>query len=1161
MALTAQVLAQIYFGDITRWDDAAILALNPGVPVMHLTAAGIIQPIMRLDDCDENYILKRVFNKVYGGNTTAPLDFTANLGPRANPNVKLIAGGTSVASWVLGHDATLAFVFRHTAKFYTMPQIWLSKEGDPVPFGASSVTLVASALEEGAGMFLDSHFEASRDGDGDHSFMFDISGAPGFHAWPFSTYVYIVLRRETMRSSLTCDDRQELADFMAFLWEDVDFFHWLAFDEHSSVTPLPEVIAHNVFEELNEELYCEGRVLKNPEGNRTSNFYTEGDFVDLLETATIMYNSMLGADAGARLLVHHSDNPLSDAGKDPNGLEVGLGHDPQTQGTVALVTANAVGMAHTLEEMQAGAEGLVAIPMGLVGLGAFYQLCETTALPENCTWNDLQLRMSPSTVGAILRGQVTTWNDPAIANDNPDVDTLPNENIQLFGLDFSAAWTGSLKANFGNDFEFKSGSVIEDTWEHLHAQVAHTPFSFGLVPTIGTLQTTPHATKFAAVYNRARQAVVPSPEALTACGYDTFSPDVPGYFGTNVTWSMDPGCYPLSELLFMLLGTEFESDNVQKSCVDAGVEFAVDHVRWLAGVSDHAALNPNETHEEREASLGGGLGACKAYWITEEEQSASELFSSWGVGPLLDSHPDMKKRNLEELERITCDGKSVVAHHRDLNFLGQGVYVTAWILTGLSWLFIFSAIAWVWRNWRRRIIFNSSPRLLLVLLMGAAIGVAVLPLFALEERNIDLHDPVAPNKDNLDAACQAQPYFICAGMSLMFLALILKSRRLVLIFNNPKLKRVFISDSRIETQIYLFVALQLVLVTLPTFIGDPFHWERVTLAWDPVSKDPTSSVGVCSIGTTGAVALLVPQGTIFLVLLALALYFSWASRTVPWGFGEGKWIAIAVVLIVEAVAFSIPVLMLSYFQPGVNFFIKTVLILVIFMGTVAAIFIPKLILVYYTGADGAWRTGQSSNSNSQSRSRNKYTGGENSATRHTHSRGAVVSDQHVGAASDPHLASKESVISWMPGVDSMNAIMPNTGPDLNKSSSKMKKGASYRGAGASTGSLDYLGHIKLASKGSRLAMGGNTLRTDPATGLVMTARAARADSDVSSLDSKHCKNELFAQVNEIMENDDRYARLLVYASRRHADEGVRFMKAVRCARLCSLSCSMCAFRC
>ena len=68
-----------------------------------------------------------------------------------------------------------------------------------------------------------------------------------------------------------------------------------------------------------------------------------------------------------------------------------------------------------------------------------------------------ELNLSPETVAGIFNDEITTWDDPAIAEDNPDAD-LPSENITAVHRSDESGTTG----NFTNYL----GTVAESDWPH-----------------------------------------------------------------------------------------------------------------------------------------------------------------------------------------------------------------------------------------------------------------------------------------------------------------------------------------------------------------------------------------------------------------------------------------------------------------------------------------------------------------------------------------------------------------------------------------------------------------------------------------------------------------------------------------------------------------------
>lgn len=73
---------------------------------------------------------------------------------------------------------------------------------------------------------------------------------------------------------------------------------------------------------------------------------------------------------------------------------------------------------YQLSKQACGPQGAFAVPVYLIPV----------AVVVNLTGIDGGLRLDPDTLAKIMSGQITQWNDPAIANQNPDAQ-LPDEKI------------------------------------------------------------------------------------------------------------------------------------------------------------------------------------------------------------------------------------------------------------------------------------------------------------------------------------------------------------------------------------------------------------------------------------------------------------------------------------------------------------------------------------------------------------------------------------------------------------------------------------------------------------------------------------------------------------------------------------------------------------
>ncbi len=168
MKLDGQVLGDIYLGKITKWNDSAIKALNPGLDLPDAAIA----PVRRAD----------------GSGTT--FNFTNYLS-RVHPEWKTKVGEGTAVNWPLGaggkgNEGVSAFVAR-------LPNSIGYVEYSYAKQNKMSYTL----LKNRDGVFVapneDSFKAAAAGANWNQSFYQLITDQPGKNAWPISTATFILM--------------------------------------------------------------------------------------------------------------------------------------------------------------------------------------------------------------------------------------------------------------------------------------------------------------------------------------------------------------------------------------------------------------------------------------------------------------------------------------------------------------------------------------------------------------------------------------------------------------------------------------------------------------------------------------------------------------------------------------------------------------------------------------------------------------------------------------------------------------------------------------------------------------------------------------------------------------------------------------------------------
>jgi phosphate transport system substrate-binding protein len=168
LKLTGQVLGDIYLGRITKWNDAAVTALNPGVPLPDAA----ISVVRRADGSGTTFIFTNYLSKVNA-------DWKAKAGEGTAVNWPTGAGGKGnegVSAYVQRLPNSIGYVEYAYAKQNKMAYTLLkNKDGHFVPPDADNFKAAAAAA------------------DWSKSYYQVLTDQPGKEAWPISGATFILV--------------------------------------------------------------------------------------------------------------------------------------------------------------------------------------------------------------------------------------------------------------------------------------------------------------------------------------------------------------------------------------------------------------------------------------------------------------------------------------------------------------------------------------------------------------------------------------------------------------------------------------------------------------------------------------------------------------------------------------------------------------------------------------------------------------------------------------------------------------------------------------------------------------------------------------------------------------------------------------------------------
>ncbi len=166
--LTGQVLGDIYLGKITKWNDAALTAINPGVPLPDAD----ISVVRRADGSGTSFIFTNYLSKVNA-------EWKAKVGEGTAVNWPVGAGGK-------GNEGVAAFVQRLPNSIGYVEYAYVKQN-----------KMTFTRMKNKDGHFVtpnDTAFKAAAAGaDWNKSFFQITTEQPGKDAWPLTNPTYILM--------------------------------------------------------------------------------------------------------------------------------------------------------------------------------------------------------------------------------------------------------------------------------------------------------------------------------------------------------------------------------------------------------------------------------------------------------------------------------------------------------------------------------------------------------------------------------------------------------------------------------------------------------------------------------------------------------------------------------------------------------------------------------------------------------------------------------------------------------------------------------------------------------------------------------------------------------------------------------------------------------
>jgi hypothetical protein len=276
------------------------------------------------------------------------------------------------------------------------------------------------------------------------------------------------------------------------------------------------------------------------------------------------------------------------------------------------------------------------------------------------------------------------------------------------------------------------------------------------------------------------------------------------------------------------------------------------------------------------------------------------------------------------------------------NYLGS-IRIFGYILVTLAIGSSLVSAAWVLKHRKTHIVRASQPFFLVLISLGAGIfGSSIIPM--------GIDDGVA-SVEACSMACMATPWLLVLGWTIVFAALFSKLVRMCMVFNSAAhFRRVTVTEKDVLHYLAILLACNLVLLLVWTFVT-PLKWTRV-------QTSRTESYGKC-IATGNRVAWHIIISLVTVVngiALIMANVQAYRARRISTEYGESRYIAMAMLSILQVVVVGIPILFLVDNNPVARHFMQCSMAFVICISILLWMYVPKMKAWWFQQHEGATPT-------------------------------------------------------------------------------------------------------------------------------------------------------------------------------------------------------------
>ena len=270
---------------------------------------------------------------------------------------------------------------------------------------------------------------------------------------------------------------------------------------------------------------------------------------------------------------------------------------------------------------------------------------------------------------------------------------------------------------------------------------------------------------------------------------------------------------------------------------------------------------------------------------------------------------------------------TIQVENPDLNHLG-GLLGVGWSFVAFTWLACGICLIWMYANRHIRAIKLMQPLFLAAVTIGVAILGATILCITITDENASLRAA--------DAACVALPWCIVTGFTVISSALFSKFWRINKLFHGAhQCRRLRVTERDVIGPFLLWFFSNTVFLALRTALGAP------RLVREEIDDNPANTISYCDDSDESVGLFALANILITLSAFVACAYQAYKARDISDQFSESKTLGIAIVIWLQILVISVPVLVLVGFDsPTTSYFVGISMVFGLCVSMLGAIFLP-----------------------------------------------------------------------------------------------------------------------------------------------------------------------------------------------------------------------------